>query len=117
MLNTKIQNENISLNITKNNFDRNSSSNESSNNNYSENYKKSIINYAMFSNILIFDNVTVLSLNQSKAVVGTPVFWEKKIVVNNIASVQKSLNISTEIFHAVDHGGVAFKAHLLLYPV
>jgi len=43
------------------------------------------------------DDVTVLSLIQGEAVVGESVFWEKKTMVKNNASIQRTLNIATTI--------------------
>lgn len=49
------------------------------------------------------DDVTVLSLIQEEAVVGESVFWEKKIMVKNNASIQRTLNIATTIPDAVSN--------------
>ncbi len=49
------------------------------------------------------DDVTVLSLIQGEAVVDESVFWEKKIMVKNNASIQRTLNIVTTIPDAVSN--------------
>ena len=49
------------------------------------------------------DDVTVLSLIQGEAVVGESVFWEKKTMVKNNASIQRTLNIATTIPDAVSN--------------
>jgi hypothetical protein len=42
-------------------------------------------------------NVTILSLIQGEAVVGEPVFWEKKILVENKALTRRTLNVATGV--------------------